>query len=61
MRLIDAEKLEETIEMTIKTNDMIAEAYGIQHGDFVNLQKGIMRNVLEMVKKQPTIQNEGAK
>lgn len=61
MRLIDAEKLEETIEKTIKTNDMIAEAYGIQQGDFVNLQKGIMRNVLEMIKKQPTIQNEGVK
>ena len=61
MRLIDAEKLEDTIETAITTNDMIAKIYGIQHGDFVNLQKGIMRNVLEMVKKQPTIQNEGAK
>lgn len=55
MRLIDADKLEKTIEMEIKTNDMIAEAYGIQHGDFVKLQKGIMRNVLDMVRKQPTV------
>lgn len=55
MRLIDGEKLEKTIEMAIKTNDMIAEAYGIQNGDFAKLQKGIMRNVLDMVKKQPTV------
>ena len=58
MRLIDADKLEKTIEMAIKTNDMIAEAYGIQHEDFAKLQKGIMRNVLEIVKKQPTIKKD---
>lgn len=58
MRLIDADKLGKTIEMAIKTNDMIAEDYGIQHEDFAKLQKGIMRNVLEIVKKQPTIKKD---
>lgn len=58
MRLIDADKFEKTIEMAIKTSDVIAEAYGIQHGDFAKLQKGIMRNVLEIVKKQPTVELE---
>ena len=55
MRLIDADKLEEDLKKAMKLQTETAIQYNIMDGMFVNLQQGIMLDVLEMVQKQPTI------
>ena len=55
MRLIDADKLEEQLIEKMELQYAVAEEYHILDGEFVKLERGIMKNVLELVKAQPTV------
>ena len=57
MRLIDADTLEDQIQMAIKSQDEVAEAYKFD-ADIVKLTRGIMVNVLGLVRKQTTIKKD---
>ena len=55
MRLIDAEKLEQKIREKMKYQEEVAKQYNIMGGTFTNLQRGIMREILEMVKNEEEV------
>ena len=55
MRLIDADKLEEQIREKMRVQEKTAREYNIMGGTFVNLQRGIMRDILELVKNQEEV------
>ena len=52
---IDAEKLEQKIREKMKHQEEVAKQYNIMGGTFVNLQRGIMRDVLELVKNEEEV------
>ena len=54
MRLIDADELEERLKKKMQLQTETALEYDIMGGTFVNLQTGIMQDVLELVRAQPT-------
>ena len=53
MRLIDADKLEQDLRNYLKAQEEAAEHYNITDGTYVNLQRGVILTVLEMVQAQP--------
>lgn len=55
MRLIDAEKLEQKIREKMKHQEEVAIKYNIMGGTFVNLQRGIMRDILELVRNEEEV------
>lgn len=55
MRLIDADKLEQKIREKMKHQEEVAKQYNIMGGTFVNLQRGIMRDILELVKNEEEV------
>ena len=55
MRLIDAEKLEEQIREKMRMQEEVAKEYNIGGSTFVQLERGLMRDVLELVKKQEEV------
>ena len=55
MRLIDAEKLEAQLREKMRVQEEVAKQYNVLGGTFVQLEKGIMREILELVKEQEEI------
>ena len=56
MRLIDADKLAVDLRKAMELQEEAARQYNIVDGTYVNLQRGLMRNVLELVQKQPEVE-----
>ena len=55
MKLIDADKLEQQIREKMKIQEQVSKEYNIMGGTFVQLEKALMRDILELVKKQEEI------
>ena len=55
MKLIDADKLEEQLREKMRVQEEVAKQYNVLGGTFVQVEKGIMREVLELVKRQEEV------
>ena len=55
MKLIDAEKLEQQLREKMRVQEEVAREYNIMGGTFVQLERGIMRDILELVKRQEEV------
>ena len=55
MRVIDADKLEQQIREKMRVQEEVAKEYNIMGGTFVQLERGIMRDILELVQKQEEV------
>ena len=55
MKLIDADKLEQQLREKMKVQEEVAKQYNIMGGTFVQLEKGIMRDILELVRNQEEV------
>ena len=55
MKLIDADKLEEQLREKMRVQEEVAKQYNVLGGTFVQVEKGIMREVLELVKQQEEV------